>query len=403
MKNILVILCAALALAACSSAPKSTNFDFANGCSVVLPSDWDVVPGDDTMPNTVMALAPVDNGFRSQMRIDALRPFDMEKGETALKLKESLEGKSSLLEPPALVKISGEPSVAFSRKGKENSTENALLTVDVTHYGYLICADDNIYSMDFACLASQADEVKGIVDEAVYSFQTPGSKKRAQAAEQAAREEAEARAEAERKIAEEESAFEKAEETKPAEEESFAAAEEEARRIEAEAKAEAKAKAQAKAKAEAEAREKDAKELAREKVEAAKAEAQKAQDAAVASARAAREAAKEAQAKAEALSAAQNELDKLNGQEFVQLQQPEIVVEKETPAAPSQPTQPAQPTFFESEVTVTPQPQSMEIKVTAPQQTAPTAPAAPSAPAAPQTSPMKKTQGGLVIEMQTVN
>jgi len=395
MKNILVILCAALALAACSSAPKSTNFDFANGCSVVLPSDWDVVPGDDTMPNTVMALAPVDNGFRSQMRIDALRPFDMEKGETALKLKESLEGKSSLLEPPALVKIGGEPSVAFSWKGKENSTENSLLTVDVTHYGYLICADDNIYSMDFACLASQADEVKGIVDEAVYSFQTPGSKKRALAAEQAAREEAEARAEAERKIAQEESAFEKAEETKSAEEESFAAAEEEARRIEAEAKAEAKAKAKAE--------EKDAKELAREKVEAAKAEAQKAQDAAVASARAAREAAKEAQAKAEALSAAQNELDKLNGQEFVQLQQPEVVVKEETVVQPTQPTQPAQPTFFESEVTVTPQPQSMEIKVTAPQQTAPAAPAAPSTPATPQTSPMKKTNGGLVIEMQTIN
>ena len=116
MKNILVILCAALALAACSSAPKSTNFDFANGCSVVLPSDWDVVPGDDTMPNTVMALAPVDNGFRSQMRIDALRPFDMEKGETALKLKESLEGKSSLLEPPALVKISGEPSPGRAKR-----------------------------------------------------------------------------------------------------------------------------------------------------------------------------------------------------------------------------------------------------------------------------------------------
>ena len=45
----------------------------------------------------------------------------------------------------------------------------------------------------------------------------------------------------------------------------------------------------------------------------------------------------------------------------------------------------------------------MEIKVTAPQQTAPAAPAAPSTPAAPQTSPMKKTNGGLVIEMQTIN
>jgi hypothetical protein len=45
----------------------------------------------------------------------------------------------------------------------------------------------------------------------------------------------------------------------------------------------------------------------------------------------------------------------------------------------------------------------MEIKVTAPQQTAPAAPTTPSAPATPQTSPMKKTQGGLVIEMQTIN
>ena len=127
----------------------------------------------------------------------------------------------------------------------------------------------------------------------------------------------------------------------------------------------------------------------------------------MAKARAAKEAAKVAQAKAEALSAAQTELDELNGTGFVQLQQPEVVVKEETvvvqPTQPTQPTQPAQPSFFESEVTVTPQPQSMEIKVTAPQQTAPAAPAAPSTPAAPQTSPMKKTNGGLVIEMQTIN
>ena len=380
MKNILLVLFAVILLAACSSAPTQRTIDFENGCSVTLPSDWDVVPGDDTMPNTIMAVAPKEDSYRSQMRIDALRPFNMEKGETALKLKESLESRGALLSAPQLVKISGEPAVAYAWRGKENSTENALLTVDVTHYGYFVCGDENIYSLDFSCLTSQADAVKGVIDEAVYSFQTAGSKKRAREAE-LARVKAEKEAEAEKQAALE------AERKAQAEEAAFAAAETEAAAIEAEAAAEEAAV----------------------KEETADA---KAQQAAVAKARAAREAAKVAQAKAEALSAAQTELDELNGQGFVQIQQPEVVIVKEEtvvqpvqPVQQTQPTQPAQPSFFESEVTVTPQPQSMEIKVTAPQQTAPqqTAPAAPAAPAAPQTSPMKKTNGGLVIDMQSIN
>ena len=393
MKNILLVLFAVILLAACSSAPTQRTIDFENGCSVTLPSDWDVVPGDDTMPNTIMAVAPNEDGYRSQMRIDALRPFNMEKGETALKLKESLESRGALLGNPQLVKISGEPAVAYAWSGKENSTENALLTVDVTHYGYFVCGDENIYSLDFSCLTSQADAVKGVVDEAVYSFQTAGSKKRARQAE-LARIKAEKEAEAEKQAALE------AERKAQAEESAFAAAEEEAAAIEAEAAAETEAVKEETV---------DAKAAAQKKVEAARKEAEKAQEAAVAKARAAKEAAKVAQAKAEALSAAQTELDELNGTGFVQLQQPEVVVKEETvvqpvqPVQPTQPTQPAQPTFFESEVTVTPQPQSMEIKVTTPQQTAPAAPAAPSTPAAPQTSPMKKTNGGLVIEMQTIN
>ena len=281
--------------------------------------------------------------------------------------------------------------MAYAWSGKENSTENALLTVDVTHYGYFVCGDENIYSLDFSCLTSQADAVKGVVDEAVYSFQTAGSKKRARQAE-LARIKAEKEAEAERQAALE------AERKAQAEESAFAATEEEAAAIEAEAAAETEAVKEETV---------DAKAAAQKKVEAARKEAEKAQEAAVAKARAAKEAAKVAQAKAEALSAAQTELDELNGTGFVQLQQPEVVVKEETvvvqPTQPTQPTQPAQPTFFESEVTVTPQPQSMEIKVTTPQQTAPAAPAAPSTPAAPQTSPMKKTNGGLVIEMQTIN
>ena len=384
MKNILLVLFAMILLAACSSAPTQKTIDFENGCSVTLPSDWDVVPGDDTMPNTIMALSPTENGFRNQMRIDALKPFKMEKGETALKLKESLEGRGSLLDGPALLKISGEPSVAYSWRGKENSAENALLTVDVTHYGYFVCADENIYSLDFSCLTSQADEAKGVFDEAVYSFQTAGSKKRAREAE-LARIKAEKEAEAERQAALE------AEKKAQAEEAAFAAVEEEATAAEAEAVAEEEAVKEEVA---------DAKAAAQKKVEAARKEAEKAQQAAVAKAKAAKEAANVAKAKADALSAAQTELDELNGQGFVQIQQPEVVVKEETVV---QPTQPTQPSFFESEVTVTPQPQSMEIKVTAPQQTEPATPAAPSAPVAPQTSPMKKTNGGLVIEMQTVN
>lgn len=393
MKNILLLLLAAALLTACSSSVGTRNVDFQAG-SVTLPADWDIVPGDDTMPNTLMAVAPAENGFRTQFRVDTLKPFKMDKEETAYKLKESLEGKTALVAPPVLTKISGEPAVAYAWRGKENSTENPLLTVDVTHYGYFVCADDNIYSLDFSGLTSQAGEVRAIANEAVYSFETAASKARALAAEKAAREEAEARAEAERKIAREESAFGDAEETKTSEEESFAAAEEEAARIEAEAKAEAKAKAKAKAE------EKDAKELAREKVEAAKAEAQKAQDEAVASARAAKEAAKVAQAKAEALSAAQMELDKMNGDGFVQIQQPEVVVEEEPAStAPSftienaQPVQTAPAATFETQVNVTPAPAQTEVKVTAPQPAAPTQ----------TTSPMKRTNGGLVIEMQTVN
>ena len=333
-----------------------------------------------------MAVAPNEGGYRSQMRIDSLRPFNMEKGETALKLKESLESRGALLSAPQIVKISGEPSVAYVWSGKENSTENALLTVDVTHYGYFVCGDDNIYSLDFACLTSQADEVKGVVDEAVYSFQTAASKKRAREAE-IARIRAEKEAEAERQAAIE------AEKKAQAEEAAFAAAEDEAAAIEAEAAAEKEA---------VEEEVVDAKAAAQKKVEAARKEAEKAQEAAVAKARAAKEAAKKAKEKADALSAAQTELDELNGQGFVQIQQPEVVVKEETVVQPVQPTQPTQPSFFESEVTVTPQPQSMEIKVTTPQQTAPAAPT-PSAPSTPQTSPMKKTNGGLVIEMQTIN
>ena len=234
MKNILLVLFAVILLAACSSAPTQKTIDFENGCSVTLPSDWDVVPGDDTMPNTIMALAPTEGGFRNQMRIDALKPFKMEKGETALKLKESLEGRGSLLDGPALLKISGEPSVAYSWRGKENSAENALLTVDVTHYGYFVCADENIYSLDFSCLTSQADEAKGVFDEAVYSFQTAGSKARAREAE-LARIKAEKEAEAERQAALE------AEKKAQAEEAAFAAAEDEAAAIEAEAAAEKEA------------------------------------------------------------------------------------------------------------------------------------------------------------------
>lgn len=381
MKNILLVLFAVILLAACSSAPTQRTIDFENGCSVTLPSDWDVVPGDDTMPNTIMALSPTENGFRNQMRIDALKPFKMEKGETALKLKESLEGRGSLLDGPALLKISGEPSVAYSWRGKENSTENTMLTVDVTHYGYFVCADENIYSLDFSCLTSQADEAKGVFDEAVYSFQTAGSKARAREAE-LARIKAEKEAEAERQAALE------AEKKAQAEEAAFAAAEDEAEAEKEVAKEEEVD---------------DAKAAAQKKVEAARKEAEKAQQAAVAKAKAAKEAANVAKAKADALSAAQTELDELNGQGFVQIQQPEVVVKEETVVQPTQPTQPTQPSFFESEVTVTPQTQTMEIQVTAPQQTEPAAPAAPSAPVAPQTSPMKKTNGGLVIEMQTVN
>lgn len=381
MKNILLVLFAVILLAACSSAPTQRTIDFENGCSVTLPSDWDVVPGDDTMPNTIMALSPTENGFRNQMRIDALKPFKMEKGETALKLKESLEGRGSLLDGPALLKISGEPSVAYSWRGKENSTENTMLTVDVTHYGYFVCADENIYSLDFSCLTSQADEAKGVFDEAVYSFQTAGSKARAREAE-LARIKAEKEAEAERQAALE------AEKKAQAEEAAFAAAEDEAAAEKEVAKEEEAS---------------DARAVAQKKVEAARKEAEKAQQAAVAKAKAAKEAANVAKAKADALSAAQTELDELNGQGFVQIQQPEVVVKEETVVQPTQPTQPTQPSFFESEVTVTPQTQTMEIQVTAPQQTAPTTPAAPSAPSTPQTSPVKKTNGGLVIEMQTVN
>ena len=112
------------------------------------------------------------------------------------------------------------------------------------------------------------------------------------------------------------------------------------------------------------------------------------------------ESAKKAQAKAEALSAAQMELDKMNGDGFVQIQQPEVVVEEEPAStAPSfsienaQPVQTAPAATFETQVNVTPAPAQTEVKVTAPQPAAPTK----------TTSPMKRTNGGLVIEMQTVN
>ena len=118
MKNILLLLLAAALLTACSSSVGTRNVDFQAG-SVTLPADWDIVPGDDTMPNTLMAVAPAENGFRTQFRVDTLKPFKMDKEETAYKLKESLEGKSALVAQPVLTKISGEPAVAYAWRGKE--------------------------------------------------------------------------------------------------------------------------------------------------------------------------------------------------------------------------------------------------------------------------------------------
>lgn len=403
MKNLLILSLAALVLAACSSAPTQRTVNFPDGSSVTLPSNWDVVPGDDTMPNSVLALAPAENGYRSQFRVDVRKPFKgMEKVEIISKLKDSLEGRGALLGEPRLGEISGEPAVAYAWKGRESGTDNPLMTADVTHFGYFICDDNNIYSLDFSALTSQAAEVKAsVVDSAVASFKTAAALKKEREAQLKAQEEFAAR-EREKKAAkaakaEKEAAF--------GDEEAFAAAEKEAAEIEKEVEKELEEEqfqAEAVPQKDPEA---DSRVAARKKVEAARKAAQEAQEAAQASARAAKAAAREAQEKADALSAAQMELDSLNGEGFVQIQEREVVVEKEEPAQIAQPPQPAAPTFsIENKVTVTPQSQQvMEVQVTAPQQTAPAAPAQPAAPAAPQTSPIKKSNGQLVIEMQTVN
>lgn len=401
MKNLLILSLAALVLAACSSAPTQKSVNFPDGSSTLLPSNWDVVSGDDTMPNSALALGPEENGYRPQFRVDVRKPFKgMDKVEIISKLKDSLEGRGALLGEPRLGEISGEPAVAYAWKGRETGTENPLMTADITHFGYFVCDDNNIYSLDFATLTSQAAEIKAsVVDGAVSSFRTAAALKKEREAKLKAQEEFAAR-EREKKAAKpvKEDAF--------GEEDAFAAAEKEAAEIEKEVEKELEEE-QVQVKADPEAAGRAA---AQKKVEAARKAAQEAQEAAVASARAAKAAAKEAKEKADALSAAQMELDNLNGEGFVQIQEREVVVEKEAPvvhAVPvesTEPAQPAQPTFsIENKVNVTPQPTMMEVKVTAPQQTEPAAPAAPTAPAAPQTSPIRKSNGQLVIEMQTVN
>lgn len=407
MKNLFVLSVAALLLAACSSAPTQRTVNFQDGSSMILPSNWDVVPGDDTMPNAALAMAPAENGYRSQFRLDSRKSFkDMEKTEVIANLKESLENRKGILGEPRLMEISGEPAVFFAWKKRESGTENDFMTADITHFGYLVCDGENIYSLDFAALATSAAELKAeVVDEAVASFRTAAAAARQREAQLKAQEEfaaseRKAKAKAKAKAKQKEEAF--------GDEEAFDAAEKEAAAIEKEVEKELE---EEKFQAEVKETEVDGRAAARARVEAARKAAQEAQDAAVASARAAKAAAREAQEKAEALSAAQMELDNLNGDGFVQIQEKEVVVEKEIPATPAQPiqtTQPSQPSFsIENKVTVTAQPQEvMEVKVTAPQQTEPAAPAAPqqpAAPAAPQTSPMRRSNGQLVIEMQTVN
>lgn len=405
MKNLLILSLAALVLAACSSAPTQRTVNFPDGSSTLLPSNWDVVPGDDTMPNSVLALGPAENGYRPQFRVDVRKPFKgMDKVEIISKLKDSLEGRGALLGEPRLGEISGEPAVAYAWKGRESGTDNPLMTADITHFGYFVCDDSNIYSLDFSTLTSQAAEVKAsVVDSAVSSFRTAAALKKEREAQLKAQEEFEAR-EREQKAAK---AAKAQKEEAFGEEDAFAAAEKEAAEIEKEVEKELE---EEKFQAEA-APEDNGRAAAQKRVEAARKAAQEAQEAAQASARAAKAAAREAQEKAAALSAAQMELDSLNEEGFVQIQEREVVVEKEAPAVPAQPVesvqpaQPATPTFsIENKVTVTPQSQQvMEVQVTAPQQTAPAAPAQPAAPAAPQTSPIKKSNGQLVIEMQTVN
>ena len=408
MKNLFVLSVAALLLAACSSAPTQRTVNFQDGSSMILPSNWDVVPGDDTMPNAALAMAPAENGYRSQFRLDSRKSFkDMEKTEVIANLKESLENRKGILGEPRLMEISGEPAVFFAWKKRESGTENDFMTADITHFGYLVCDGENIYSLDFAALATSAAELKAeVVDEAVASFRTAAAAARQREAQLKAQEEfaaSERKAKAKAKAKQKEEAF--------GDEEAFDAAEKEAAAIEKEVEKELE---EEKFQAEVKESEVDGRAAARARVEAARKAAQEAQDAAVASARAAKAAAREAQEKAEALSAAQMELDNLNGDGFVQIQEKEVVVEKEIPATPAQPiqttqpSQPSQPSFsIENKVTVTAQPQEvMEVKVTAPQQTEPAAPAAPqqpAAPAAPQTSPMRRSNGQLVIEMQTVN
>ena len=403
MKNLLILSAALLLLAACSSAPTQRTVNFPDGSSATLPSNWDVVPGDDTMPNNVLALAPAENGYRSKLSVDVRRPFKgMDKVEIISNLKDSLEGRGAILGEPRLGEISGEPAVAYVWKGRESGTDNPLMTADVTHFGYFICDDSNIYSLDFSALTSQAAEVKAsVVDSAVASFKTAATLKKEREAQLKAQEEFAVR-EREKKAAK---AAKAAKEDAFGDDEAFAAAEKEAAEIEKEVEKELEEEqfqAEAVPQKDPEA---DSRAVARKKVEAARKAAQEAQEAAQASARAAKAAAREAKEKADALSAAQMELDSLNGEGFVQIQEREVVVEKEEPSQPVEPTQPATPTFsIENKVTVTPQSQQvMEVQVTAPQQTAPAAPAQPAAPSTPQTSPIRKSNGQLVIEMQTVN
>lgn len=388
MKRLLLLVAATLFVAACSST-KVQTYQSPDGYALQLPSDWSLVERDDTMPNSLNALAPSEDNFQSRLVVDVSTDFASQpKNETINQLKERLTGRK-LYQSPRVIDICGEPALTYGFKRKAASPANPLMTIDEANFGCFICEDSKLYSLTFTCLGSKAPEFQTeVVDRALASFRTQSYFKREAELEARRREALAAEERAEAAFAqakEEESAFDTAV-TKEQEEvgeavQEFQKASEEVEAAPAEQKQAVQSEAE-KARAEA---------LAR--IEAAKAAAQEAEEKAAKAAREAKDAASAAKAKAQALSEAQQALDAMEGRKQEESWET-LVDEKGTPATEMQlqiPAAPAQPAVqVETPAVKVETPAAPAVKVETP--------AAPAQPAAPANT-LQKKDGQFVMEM----
>jgi hypothetical protein len=168
VKHVIIISCSFVFLTACSS---STSYRKGSlSYNIDLPDNWDIVESSD--PNELIISAPSENGYKSQLKINALQPYPIGKTATAHMLKDSFEKWPEFRTRTSLTTINGEPTVALVCREEESSKENPIQKMDVTHYGYFVCADDYTYSLDFSFLTSDPEEKRRkIVSDAINSFQ----------------------------------------------------------------------------------------------------------------------------------------------------------------------------------------------------------------------------------------